>query len=168
MTAPSNAQSRDTLQNTGVQIGTATRSEAPAILRLQHVAYESEARLYQDWSIPPLHETLEQLEQAFAASVILAARLNGELVGAVRGKQSQERCAVGRLIVRPDLQGQGIGRALMQRLEAEFVAIRCFELFTGARSERNIRLYESLGYRPCRSQVVSDQLTLVWMEKWRA
>jgi len=150
-----------------LQIGRATPVDAAALLQLQRCAYQSEARLYQDWSLPPLLETLEQMQAEFATSVVLKAELAGALVGAVRGKASARRCAVGRLIVRPDCQGRGIGRALLQRIESEFPRVECFELFTGARSERNIGLYQSLGYRQYRSQAITDRLTLVWMERCR-
>lgn len=148
-----------------VQIGRATPDDAEAILKLQHCAYQSEATLYQDWSLPPLLETVEQLQGEFVTTVVLKAERAGELVGAVRGKSSAGRCAIGRLIVRPDLQGRGIGRTLMRRIEAEFPRADCFELFTGSRSVRNIGLYEALGYRQCRTQTITDTLTLVWMEK---
>ena len=150
-----------------LQIGRATPADAAAILQLQRCAYQSEARLYQDWSLPPLLETQEQLQAEFATSVILKAELNGSVVGAVRGRSCARRCAVGRLIVSPDWQGRGIGRALLQRIESEFPQVECFELFTGARSERNISLYQSLGYRQYRAQAITDRLTLVWMERCR-
>ena len=50
---------------------------------------------------------------------------------------------------------------------AAFPAAERFELFTGARSEGNIRLYEALGYRTFRRQDVSAHVTLVYMEKVR-
>jgi ribosomal protein S18 acetylase RimI-like enzyme len=151
-----------------LKIARATPVDASSILPLQRLAYESEARLYDDWPLPALLETLEQLTADIDVGTVLKAELSGELIGAVRGKGAGERCSVGRLIVRPDLQGRGVGRALMQQIEAEFADSRCFELFTGSRSERNIRLYQSLGYSQCRSQRISDKLTLVWMEKWCA
>lgn len=151
-----------------LQIGRATPADAAVILQLQRCAYQSEARLYQDWSLPPLLETLEQMQAEFAGSVVLKAENAAGLVGAVRGKSSAQRCSIGRLIVRPDFQGRGIGRALMLRIEAEFPHVECFDLFTGSRSERNLGLYQSLGYRQCRSQAITDRLTLVWMEKCRA
>ena len=152
----------------GLQLERASRSDAPVILQLQRLAYQSEARIYADWSLPPLVETINQLQKEFDASTLLKAVLDGVLVGAVRGRWSgAERCGVGRLIVRPDLQGRGIGRALMQGIEAEFAGAAGFELFTGSRSLRNIRFYETLGYRHFRAERVSDKLTLSWMEKRR-
>lgn len=152
-----------------LQIAAASAADAPSILQLQRLAYQSEARLYDDWSIPPLQETLEQLQAVLASNVVvLKAELEGDLVGAVRGEWEQRRCTIGRLIVRPEMQGRGIARMLMQRIEAEFAKAECFELFTGSRSTRNIRLYEALGYHQRRTQVISASLTLVWMDKWPA
>jgi hypothetical protein len=43
-----------------VSILPAVLDDAPAILELQRNAYRSEAVLYNDWSIPPLTQTLAQ------------------------------------------------------------------------------------------------------------
>lgn len=160
----SSSESRDAVE-LGVQIHLATRADVPTILQLQKLAYQSEARLYNDWTLPPLKETVTQLQREFDIATVLKATLQGVLVGAVRAQLSKGRCTVGRLIVRPDLQSKGIGRALMQRIEAEFAAAEWFDLFTGSRSLRNIRFYESLGYRSFRTQSLSDKVTLTWMEK---
>ena len=152
----------------GLQIAPASRVDAPTLLQLQRLAYQSEARIYNDWSLPPLVETSNQLQKDFDVSTWLKAELDGVTVGAVRGRWvGQGRCGVGRLIVRPDLQSKGIGRALMHRIEADFAAAEWFELFTGSRSLRNLRFYEMLGYRHFRSERVSDALTLAWMQKRR-
>jgi hypothetical protein len=55
----------------------------------------------------------------------------------------------------------------MRHIEAAFPQARVFELFTGSRSEGNLRLYERLGYTRTREKVVSPTVTLVFMEKRR-
>ncbi len=40
-----------------------------------------------------------------------------------------------------------MGTALVRAVEERFAGVRRFELFTGNRSEANIRLYRRLGYR---------------------
>ena len=141
--------------------------DAAAILALQKLAYRSEARLYDDWDLPPLKQTLETLRAEFAGSVILDAMDGERIVGSVRAREADGVCQVGRLIVSPELQGKGIGTRLMRAVEAEFPNVPRFELFTGSRSEANIRLYERLGYRRCREQVLSPAVTLVFLEKLR-
>jgi len=53
----------------------------------------------------------------------------------------------------------------MQAIESMFPEASKFELFTGNRSEGNIRLYERLGYHSSRSERMSANLSLVFFEK---
>ena len=149
------------------RIERAVPGDAERILALQKLAYESEARLYDDWTLPPLTQTLENLAEEFATSRILKAVVAGELAGSVRGREEGGVCHVGRLIVRPDLQGLGVGTALLRHIESGFPAARSFELFTGSRSAANIRLYERLGYCRTHEQVLSPAVTLIFMQKRR-
>jgi len=53
----------------------------------------------------------------------------------------------------------------MNEIERCFDEARRFELFTGHKSERNIALYRKLGYRVVRSEKISENLSLVYMQK---
>jgi hypothetical protein len=55
----------------------------------------------------------------------------------------------------------------MSAIETEFPLARRFELFTGSKSEGNIRLYERLSYRVFRTDRLSPKVELVFMEKLR-
>src|SRR6187399_3590848 len=101
------------------RIERASLDDAPAILELQKLAYQSEARLYDDWTLPPLTQTLEDLREEIAASVTLKATEAGTLVGSVRAREANCLCQVGRLIVQPELQGFGVGTMLMRHIETE-------------------------------------------------
>lgn len=150
---------------------TITRAEvadAVAILSLQKLAYQSEAILYGDWTIPPLTQTLEQIENEFAGTIFLKMSVAGKMIGNVRGSAANGTCTIGRLIVHPDFQGSGRGTALMNAIEQAFPSVVRFELFTGSKSEANIRLYERLGYRIFRKEKLSPGIELVFMEKLRS
>ena len=149
-----------------MNIETATREDAESILQLQKRAYQSEAELYNDYSIPPLVQSIEDIMYSFVDTVFLKATIDGNIVGSVRAQQIGDTCSIGRLIVDPNLQGQGIGTQLMNEIEKRFSGATRFELFTGHKSERNIRLYERLGYMVFKTETVSDVLKLVFMEKW--
>lgn len=83
-----------------------------------------------------------------------------EIVGSVRARRNYSKIAyVGRLIVSPDLQGHGIGTRLMREIEKAFPGAARFELFTGYRSEGNLRLYQRLGYNEFRQENVTPGLT---------
>jgi GNAT superfamily N-acetyltransferase len=148
-------------------IARASLADAPSILALQKLAYQSEARLYDDWSLPPLTQTLDDLRLEIDSATVLKALSADRLVGSVRAREQDGTVHVGRLIVHPDMQGRGLGTLLMRQLEACFPAVKSFELFTGSRSEANIRLYERLGYRRGGEKILSPAVTLVFMEKQR-
>ena len=149
-----------------IEILLADITNAADILALQRVAYQSEAELYQDWSIPPLTQSIEEITSEFSTKMFLEACLDGNLVGSVRVSLNQGTGFISRLIVHPEYQRRGIGTKLMKTIENRFPAIERFELFTGFRSESNIRLYEKLGYRILRQERLSAKVILVFMEKW--
>jgi ribosomal protein S18 acetylase RimI-like enzyme len=162
-------------------IAHAAPDDAPAILELQKLAYQSEARLYDDWNIPPLTQTLDELIDDFTTKTCLKAQVEGKIVGSVKGSQAGDTCYIERLIVHPNVRGQGIGTALMAQIESCFDSlserlllrqrlrqrqrVRRFELFTGHKSERNIRLYERLGYQLFKHEKITETLSFAFMEK---
>ncbi|GGT29993.1 GNAT family N-acetyltransferase [Nonomuraea spiralis] len=143
----------------------AVASDAGEILTLQRAAYVSEAQLYGDPFIPPLVESLEQMRKAVEAAVVLKAVEAGRIVGAVRGQVAGTTCLVGRLVVAPDRQGQGLGTALLEALHEQVPQAEAFDLFTGHLSEGNLRLYRRLGYRETRRERMDDHLTLIHLRR---
>jgi ribosomal protein S18 acetylase RimI-like enzyme len=147
------------------QILRADITDAAEILELQKLAYQSEAMIYDDWSIPPLTQTLDAIRKEFTGATFLKACDSGRVIGSVRGSIHNGTCKIGRLIVHTEFQHKGIGSRLMSAIEAEFPDANRFELFTGSRSAGNIRLYERLGYNIFRTERLSTQVGLVYMEK---
>ena len=148
-----------------VTIVDATPEDAEAILALQKIAYEREARRYDDWTIPPMVETIETVREQIARHVVLKAVVNGRLAGSVRGVVTGGVCEVCRLSVDLTLQRRGIGSALLQAIEGRFPGIEAFELFTGNRSVENLRLYDRHGYRHARTQILSPAVSLIFLRK---
>lgn len=139
--------------------------DAADILALQKLAYQSEAALYNDYSIPPLTQTLEELVAEFQHSLFLKAVQDGRIVGSVRATLQDGTCAIGRLIVHPDAQGRGLGTRLMGAIEERFGHADRYELFTGQQSARNLHLYRKLGYRVFREKRLSERVMIVYLEK---
>lgn len=146
-------------------IAVATTADAVSILALQRRAYESEAHLYDDWTIPPLVQNLESLLDEIQSATVLKATEAQVIVGSVRATLSDKTCQIGRLFVEPVLQGQGIGSSLLHAIEEAFPSAERFELFTGSKSERNIGLYRRNGYEITSAKRLSDQVTIVVMGK---
>jgi ribosomal protein S18 acetylase RimI-like enzyme len=151
-----------------VTIVDAAPEDAEAILALQKLAYASEARRYDDWTIPPLVETLDSVREQIAQHIVLKATVDGRLAGSVRGVVTDGVCEVCRLSVDPELQRRGIGAALLTAIERRFPVVEAFELFTGHRSAGNLRLYDRHGYRVSRTKVLSPDVSLVFLRKANA
>lgn len=134
-------------------------SDAGEVLTVQRAAFASESIIYGDPAMPPMVQTLEELDAELRTARGWVARIGGRLVGAIRVREDEDAdlLLIGRLAIAPDMQGSGIGRALLEAAEQHSHAAEA-ELFTGVRSEANIRLYESCGYR--RTQRVGDEIYL--------
>ena len=142
--------------------------DAEEILALQKAAYESEGYLYEDFTLPPLTQTLAEIREDFSRRLFLKAVEDGKIVGSVRAYEKEGVCFVGRLIVRPDCQDRGIGNLLLEEIEKRFPRARKFRLFTGHRSEKPLHIYGKRGYSVYRTEPVHDHLTLVYLEKRRS
>ncbi|MFD0587481.1 GNAT family N-acetyltransferase [Paenibacillus sp. GCM10027627] len=146
----------------------AEAADLEQILNLQHLAYRSEAEIYSDFTIQPLTQTLDQIEEEFLQWHFYKVELDGKLVGSVRAQMKEGTVAIGKLIVDPSYQNQGFGTALMTYAEQQFEAAERFELFTGSKSIRNLSLYNKLGYLPFYEKQINEQLSLVFLQKKRA
>ncbi len=143
----------------------AVLEDAGDILKLQKTAFQSEAELYDNFNIPPLTQTLPEIEDEFKKRVFIKASLEGKLAGSVRAHMENGVCHIGRLIVDPALQRRGIGARLMQAIEKRFDSAKLYEVFTGHKSEVNLALYAKLGYRRTRERKAGDSLNLVFLAK---
>ncbi len=140
-------------------------TDLPGILSLQYLAYQSEATLHNDPNIPPLKQTLDEVQCEFENGLILkAVDKSGTIIGSVRGYAEDGTFFIGKLIVRPDLQGQGIGTLLMHEIE-RLSQVNRYELFTSTKSVRNIKLYKRLGYQIFKEEPQAGDLKFVYMEK---
>ena len=143
----------------------AQKEDLEEILKLQYLAYQSEAKLFGNMDIPPLKQTLEEVYDEFQKGAILKALYDGEvIVGSVRAYQDGGTVYIGKLMVHPKMQKKGIGSKLLLEIENEYPNQR-YELFTSTRSERNIALYQKLGYKIFDEKQVTEELRFVYMEK---
>ena len=143
----------------------AERHDLQEILGLQYLAYQSEAKLLNNPHIPPLKQTLEEVEKEYLDGLFLkAVDTDNRISGSVRAYSKEGTLFIGKLIVRPDLQGQGIGTQLLHAMEAACPHNR-YELFTSSKSVRNIKLYERLGYKIFNEKPVSEDLKFIYLEK---
>ncbi len=143
----------------------AEKNDLKEILDLQYLAYQSEAKLFNDPDIPPLRQTLEEVLSEYQNGIILkAVDENNVIIGSVRGYCENGTVYIGKLMVHPDKQGQGLGTKLLLEMEKQYPNQR-YELFTSSRSEKNIALYQRLGYKIFNEEQITDELKFVYLEK---
>lgn len=143
----------------------AEKKDLQEILDLQYLAYQSEAALVGDNRIPPLTQALDSLTSEFERGIILKAMDDsGQIIGSVRAYLRADTAYIGRLIVHPAYQGNGIGTQLLIAIENKYLGKR-YELFTSSKSVRNIALYQRLGYHVFKQEKVTVDLSMVYMEK---
>jgi ech hydrogenase subunit C len=169
----------------------ADKSDAPEILALQKIAYQSEAEIYGDDSLPALQQTLDDLVADFdrvpdrvaalaeahpanghtnheqARIVFLKAVVNGKIVGSVRGYAVGGTAYLRRVIVHPYFYRRGIGRRLLTEMEKMFPDIERFETKTGHRSKRNLFRFAHCGYQVFRQEPFTPNITWVYLQKQR-
>src|SRR3954452_10491345 len=93
--------------------------------------------------IPALLEWVADVQESLAVWDNYVVRVAGRLVGAVRGRLEGDAWDIGRLMVAPDLQGRGLGRVLLEQIQAVAPATATsYVLFTGVASAENQRMYK--------------------------
>ena len=144
----------------------AQKEDLKEILELQYLAYQSEAKLFGNMDIPPLKQTIEEVGEEFAKGTVLKVVDDSITINRPSDKQFHYIITVyiGKLMVHPKMQKQGIGTQLLLAMENEFPNCR-YELFTSTKSISNIRLYESLGYEIFKEVSVSSELHFVYLQK---
>lgn len=150
--------------------------DAGELLTLQRAAYVTEAQVHGDLNLPPLTQSFDELVSELMQPEVVALGLREEarLVAAVRVHYSvtdphiadSHIAEVGRLVVAPDMQGQGRGSRLLKvvedRLPAQVTELR---MFTGERSLANLRLYARFGYEQTHRTPTPGGYALVHLTK---
>lgn len=145
-------------------VDVAENGDLEEILSLQKLAYQENARRYNDYKISPLMDTIEDLKKESKSKIILKVVQDRKIVGSVRAYEKDGTCFIGKLIVHPDYQNRGIGKKLVEAIEKCFRGVR-YELFTGHLDEKNLMFYGKLGYKIFKTESVSEELKFVYMEK---
>lgn len=143
-----------------------TVADAGELLTLQRAAYASEAQIYGDPGLPALVQTMPELVAELASSLGHKATRRTRIVGAVRSVVDGDTLHIGRLTVAPDVQGLGLGTALLAAAEADAdPGVTSAALFTGHLSAANLRLYERCGYVEERREELKPGVILVHLRK---
>lgn len=154
-----------TINSESIRMCTADLDDLDEILRLQKECYKQEAEIYNDFTIPPMTQNINSLRIEWQKGIVIKAEKNGQIIGSVRAELVGNICKIGKLIVKPDFQNQGIGKKLMTEIENLFDNCSIYELFTGDKSEKNLTLYRKLGYIDFKTEQIDDNLKLIYLQK---
>jgi predicted N-acetyltransferase YhbS len=148
-----------------MEIEIATIQDVPALLDLQRKAFGPLCEEL-DWTdAPPLKESLEHANEEFVKCTTLKVQNNkGQIIGSVNGNVTDGSLYIGRLMVLPEYQQQGIGKQLFRDIQSRLPHSRAW-LCTCQQVRPTYEFYLREGFRPYKDETVGPGLTWVYMEK---
>ncbi len=148
-----------------MRIELATIQDVPEIQELQRKAFGPLCVELNWQDAPILKETLQYAYEEFSQGTTLKA-LNdeGRIIGSVHGKMEEGSLYIGRLMVLPEYQQQGIGKQLFREIQRLLPHKRVW-LSTCKQISAPYEFYLREGFRPFKRETVGPGLTWVYMEK---
>lgn len=151
-----------------IEIRIATEQDLERILELQKAAFHGQALIYNDFNLPPLTQTIDELKAEARLKTIYKLVGGGEIIASVRCSVEDDTLYIEKLIVDPDFQNRGIGISIMHEIEGRYShVVNKYALFTGDKSKRNLHIYKKLGYKEIRRERTDNGYELIYMEKSR-
>jgi ribosomal protein S18 acetylase RimI-like enzyme len=136
---------------------------AQQVLAVQRPSYQSESELIEYPNLPPLLETVADLQNS--DETFVGYWVDGQLAGVLSYEQRDEGIHIDRLVVHPDYFRRGIGRALLQWLETAVSSSPHITVSTAAKNQPAIQLYQSQGYTIVQYTALPDGLELALLRK---
>jgi predicted N-acetyltransferase YhbS len=134
-------------QTAAPSIRTATESDLAALLEVQKAAFLRYTDFLLPEQLPPLNETLEQVNKDLLLKTILVAENGGGISGSIRYFVKAGVCIIERLSVLPKHQGKGVGRGLVTAVEKQVTGgAHKIYLETGLLAHNLLLFYTKLGY----------------------
>jgi tRNA (guanine37-N1)-methyltransferase len=136
-----------------LEVRLATRADAGELFTLTRACWIQEQWANPGVVVPALEESFEDAVRGLDEWTTFVAVAGGRIVGSTRGRVAGRGSDgavwdVGRVMVAPDLQGHGLGRYLLELAESAAPdEVTSYELWTGAKSVDNLRMYKKAGYR---------------------
>lgn len=153
--------------STNLQLRGIRPDDAGEVLTLQRAAFVQEALIYDTPQMAALTQDLDALRAELIDNDGVVALIGPRMVGALRARRDGELLLIGRIAVAPDVQGEGVGSALLAAVEdrGRQAGATEAELFTGSLSVANIALYEREGYVESERVTGDDGIEEVYLRK---
>jgi ribosomal protein S18 acetylase RimI-like enzyme len=138
--------------------------EAQHLLDLQQKSYTVEARLIGYHDIPPLHDSLERLQQCTETFYGYFVKRQC-LVGAISYKREGRVLDIHRLMVHPNHFRKGIAASLLQFVERAEDGVDTITVATGTKNKPAIHLYRRFGFRETENRELTPGISMTFFEK---
>ncbi|MBN2853253.1 MAG: GNAT family N-acetyltransferase [Clostridia bacterium] len=148
-----------------ITIRNAVKQDIEDILRIQKKAFAFQAKKYNDYEMPPMVETYEDVLKDIENQMVFVAVLDSKIVGSVRVIRNQDEAEIKRLAVDDDYHNNGIGHMLMDIAELQHRELKRLWLLTGSESYKSINMYKKLGYEIYKEADHKDY-KLVYLQKF--
>jgi [ribosomal protein S18]-alanine N-acetyltransferase len=122
----------------GIRIRRMTEADIPAVTRVDNAAFD-----------PLWHNSLDTLQRAFSQALTATVAESREgIIGYQLSTGHGQRAHLARLAVDPNMQGRGIGRALLSDLFAYLMRIGTTRLSVNTQSDNkfSLKLYKNMGF----------------------
>lgn len=124
---------------------------------------------YQDFETSPANEPIEttigRLRQPLTDYYFI---MDGNIkIGGIRIAGNESRIyRISPIFILPEFQGKGIAQNVFTQIEQMYPDIKAWQLSTILQEERNMHLYEKLGYKKIGQRMeINDKMSLVFFEK---
>ena len=149
-----------------VRLERATKADAEAIWDMQVKAFAPLLEKYQDYDTNPANEKMDRVIARInhPAGGFYKIVHGDMLAGAICAywKGSETEYWISPMFISPEFQGKGIAQSALRLIESTFPQAVTWELWTIREEERNLHLYEKMGYRKLgEEQILNEKASLV-------
>lgn len=137
-------------------------SVAKQILAVQQAAYLQESILIDYPNLPPLLDTLTDIQGS--SETFIFYQVNEKVVAVLSYSVEDKTLTIARLVVHPEFSRRGIGQALLEEV-LKHPIVKHFVVGTAQKNIPAIKLYEKHGFTITQQQTLPDGLVLVRLEK---
>ena len=138
---------------------------AELVLQIQRAAYAVEAELVGYDAIPPLHETLAELQSK--PLIFLGASCDRTLAGVLGYSRDGDTVDIDRVAVDPAFFRRGLARKLLRELFARERDAMQFTVSTGFGNQPAIELYEGFGFHVVGEDYPTPGTRIVLLQRGR-
>lgn len=133
------------------------------VLKVQIPSYKVEAKIINYDDIPPLKDTVENLQDC--NETFFGYFINEELCGAISIKVEKNVMDIHRLIVSPEHFRKGIAKRLLEFIESNYQDIETIIVSTGAKNVPAVNFYIKNGFTKIEEIYVNEHLSLASFQK---